>query len=77
MIVNPKKIQAIIINKQNRSSHDCCLLTNNAENISKESATLLGIQIDNKLKFEKHVSAICKKAHNQLNVTSRIGAVLG
>ena len=29
------------------------------------------------INFEKHVSAICKKANNQLNDINRIGAVLG
>ena len=75
MIVDPKKFQAIIINRQNRSNHNCCLTINNAEIKSKESIILLGIQIDNKLNFEKHVSAIYKKANNQLNAISRIGAV--
>ena len=50
---------------------------NNAEIKSEESVTLLGIEIDNKLNFEKQVSTICKKANDQLNVISRIGAVLG
>ena len=40
---------------------------NNVEVKSKESVTLLGIEIDNKLNFEKHVSTICKRANNQLN----------
>ena len=43
MIVNPKKFQAIIITRQNRSNHNCCLTINNVEIKSKESATLLGI----------------------------------
>ena len=60
MIVNPKKFQAIIINRQNRSNHNCCLTINNVE-------IKLGIEIDNKLNFEKHVSIFCKKANNQLN----------
>ena len=77
MIVNPKKFQAIIINRQNRSYHNCCLTINNAEIKSKESVTLLGIATDDKLNFEKHVSTICKKANNQLNAISRIDAVLG
>ena len=62
MIVNPKKFCEIIINRQNRSNHNCCLTMKNAEIKSKESVTLLGIGIDNKLNFEKHVSTICKKA---------------
>ena len=77
MIVNPKKFRAIIKNRENRSNHNHCLIINNAEIKSKESVTLLGIEIDNKLNFEKHVSTICKKANNQLNAISRIGADLG
>ena len=77
MIVNPKKFQAIIINRQNRSNRNCCLTINNAEIKSKELVTLLGIEIDNKLNFEKHVSTICKKANNLLNAISRIGTYLG
>ena len=77
MIVSPKKLQAVIINRQNRSNHKCCLTINNAEIKSKESVTHLGIEIDNKLNFEKHVSTICKKENNQPNAISRIGGVLG
>ena len=77
MIVNPKKFQAIIINKQNRWNHNCCLTINNAEIKSKESVTLLGIEIDNELNFAKYVSTICKNANNQLNEMSRISPVLG
>ena len=77
MTVNPKKFQAIIINRHNRSNRNCCLTINASEIKSKESVTLLGIEIDNKLNFEEHVSTICKKANNQLNAISRIGAVLG
>ena len=77
MIVNPKKFQAIIINRPNRSNHNWYLTINNAEIKSKESVTILGIEIDNKLNFEKHVSTICKKANNQLNAISRIGKHLG
>ena len=77
MIVNPKKFQPIIINRQNSSNHNCCLTLNKAEIKSKELVTLLRIEIDNKLTFEKHEFKICKKANNQLNAISRIGAVLG
>ena len=73
MIVNPK---TSIINRQNRPNHNCCLTINNAEIRSKESVTLQGAEIYNKLNFEKHASTICKKANNQLNAISRISAVL-
>ena len=55
MIVNSKTFQVMIINRQNRSNHNCCLTINNVEIQSKESATRLGIEIDNKLNFEKHI----------------------
>ena len=40
----------------------------NSENCVK----LLGIEIDNKLSFEQHVSTLCNKASNQLNAIGRI-----
>ena len=67
MIVNRKKFQAIIINKQNRSNHNCCLTLNYAEINCKESVNLLGNETDDKSNFEKQVSTICKKTNNQLN----------
>ena len=63
MILNLKKFQAIAINRQNRSNHNCCVTINNAEIKSKESVTLLVTEIDSKINFEKHVSTICKKAN--------------
>ena len=45
MIVNPKKFQAILINRQSKPNNNCCLTINNAETKSKESATLLGIEM--------------------------------
>ena len=72
MIVNPKKLQAII-----SSNHNCCLTINNTQIKFKESVTLLGFEIDNKLNFEKHVSTICKKPNDQLNAISRISADIG
>ena len=46
MIENPKKFQAITINRQNRANHNRCLTISNAEIKSKESVTLLGIEIN-------------------------------
>jgi hypothetical protein len=37
---------------------------------------LLGVTIDYELKFDKHISDICKKASRQLNVLKRIGKYL-
>ena len=41
-----------------------------------DSVTLLGINIDYMLKFDAHVSEICKKASKQLAVLKRLGGFL-
>ena len=38
---------------------------------------LLGIEIDNKLKFEKHISNICKKASSHLITICRLQTFMG
>ena len=55
VIVNSKTFQVMIINRQNRSNHNCCLTINNVEIQSKEPVTRQGIKIDNKLNFAKHI----------------------
>ena len=41
------------------------------------SVELLGIQIDDKLNFNLHISNICRSAENQLNAIIRIKQLLG
>ena len=65
MILNSDKLQAMIMGcykKENK--HDL------NKNNSIDSFTLLDIEIDNKLSFEKHVSTIYEKARRQLNAIS-------
>ena len=77
MIVNPDKFQAIIIKKSYKMA-DSYSLNINGETINSESSVkLLGVEIDNKLSFEKHISTLCKKAGNQLNAISRIQKYMG
>ena len=40
----------------------------NSENCVK----MLGVEIDNKLSYEKHISTLVKKASNQFNAISRM-----
>ena len=49
---------------------------NGIEILSQPTAKLLGITIDEKLKFSDHVSACCKKAARQLNALARISKYL-
>ena len=39
---------------------------------NSQSKKLLGLTSDNKLKFEKHINAICQKANRKLNALARI-----
>ena len=39
---------------------------------SNTTEVLLGITIDNKLKFDDHISNLCKKAYQKLNALARL-----
>ena len=39
---------------------------------NSHSRKLLGVTVDNKLKFEKHITTICQKANRKLNALARI-----
>ena len=44
---------------------------------SEHSVKLLGIEIDNQLNFDNHVSTLCKKAGSQLNAIGRLRKYIG
>ena len=61
MIVNPDKFQAIVV-KRNNKMKDSYSLNINQEVINSENCVkMLGVETDNKLSFEKHVSTLAKK----------------
>ena len=68
MIVNPDKFQAIIINRHGRlEENNLKLKFNEYEITSKNSVTLLGIEIDDKLSFHNHIHTLTRNAAGQLN----------
>ena len=76
MIVNTDKFQAMILSSDKKENkYD--LKINDSIISSEKSVTLLGIEFDNKLNFEKQVANICRKANNQLNAIGRIQNFLG
>jgi hypothetical protein len=42
----------------------------------EKTVKLLGMESDYQLKFDAHVSSICRKASQQLNVLKRLGSLL-
>ena len=53
------------------------LTINGAEMKGQNSVTLLGVEIDNDLSFDNHISNICKKARKKINAISRIQSFPG
>ena len=77
MTVNPDKVQAIVV-KRNNKMKDSSSLNINQEVINSENCVkLLGVEIDNTRSFEKHISTLFKKASTQLNAISRIQKFMG
>ena len=72
MKANLTKFQAICIGKR---AHDdiTYFKIDSAEIKCEDNVTLLGINIDSMLRFDDHVSQICKKASKQLAVLKHIG----
>ena len=67
MVVNPDKFQAIILDKRKRDHTDEHIIVDNQQIKVVSSVKLLGLQLDDKLNFNLHISNICKSAANQLN----------
>ena len=66
MLANPSKFQVIFLTKT-KEHINLSLQINNKIIESKESVELLGIEIDDKLKFESHIRELCRKTGGQLN----------
>ena len=75
MVANPSKFQAIIFtNKKSQIRTDFTIKNESIQN--KEIVELLGIQIDEKLSFAKHIKELSRKAGGQLNAVKRLNRYL-
>ena len=69
MVVNSHKFQAVMLNrKEAQAAHK--LIIDNKEIKTTNSIKLLGINIDDQLRFNEHISILCSKAGMQLNALS-------
>ena len=79
MKANPDKFQAIAIGKNTQSKNISFNLNGNTFFCiikPEDEVKLLGVNIDYELKFNSHITNICRKASRQLNVLKRMGKYL-
>ena len=67
MIVNPSKFQCIIIENSKGKIDPQSLKINSSSTETSKSVKLLGIEIDDHLNFQLHISTVWKNAAEQLN----------
>ena len=77
MIINPDKCKSILINRKGQNLNPQDILIDGKKIESEKSVKLLGINIDDKLNFEEHISTLCKRASAQLNALIRLRNYIG
>ena len=72
MKANPDKFQALAVGKKTSTLKPLFKICE-AEIECEETVKPLGVDIDSHLKFDTQISAMCRKASQQINVLKRIG----
>ena len=75
MKANPDKFQALALGWKTFEKK-LKFKIGEAEIWCEETVKLLGVEIDYNLKYDTHISAMCKKASQQINSFKRIGHYL-
>ena len=76
MMVNPGKFQGIIADKKKKCHTNETLKIGDKIIKASSSVKLLGVQIDDQLNFNLHISNICRSAANQLYALIRLKCFL-
>ena len=75
MQANPDKFQFLAVGRKTYDKNPSIHIQN--FNLTCESTMkLLGIDIDYQLNFDAHISTICRKASQQLNILKRLASYL-
>ncbi len=75
MQANPDKFQVLAIGKKTHEKYPSIHIQT-ADLSCEATVKLLGVDIDYQLNFDTHISKICRKASQQLNILKRIGSYL-
>ena len=75
MSANPSKFQILFLGL--KSKNKLCLNINDQLTPSSEGVKLLGVNIDNSLKFETHVREMYKKVNQKVHAFRRLRPYLG
>ena len=70
MVVNPKKFQLMFLGLKRKQG--LRLNIQGSKILAKEHVKLLGIETENKLKFDKHVPTLCQKFNKKTSAFSRL-----
>ena len=74
MVAIPKKFQLMFLGLK---SHRAVRLNIEGNKLSAtDCVKMLGVEIDNKLKFDKHVKTLCSKVNKKINAFSRINTYI-
>ena len=76
MIANPDKFHAIFLSRSKENIINIEVKIGDKIIKSEQEVELLGVKIDNHLKFESHVKKLCKSASAQLNSLYRFKYIL-
>ena len=71
MVANPSKFQIMFLGS-NIENNEITFMVEDKKVRSKTEVKLLGITIDDKLSFNKHISNLCSTASNRLRALARI-----
>ena len=71
MIANHGKFQAMVINRFGKMENRHKIYIDDKKLTSKHSVKLRGIEMDNQLKCDSHVSTQCQKSRSKLNAIGR------
>ena len=67
MTINPDKLQVIIIDRKKQQNNPTYIKINDRNIISENRVRLLGLEIGNKLNFDKHITQLYQKGARQFN----------